>query len=102
MMQHGMLTMALQSLLGLGAVLGLFALLIWGARRFQQRSGQPIKRDFTIIQRIHLDNKNSIVEVQHQNRHYLLGLSPGGMIQLHHDHALNTETSAPIQVNNHE
>jgi len=92
-MQHSMLTMALQSLLGLGVVLGLFALMIWAVRRFQQRSDQPVKRDFRMIQRIHLDSKNSIVEISHQGRHYLLGLSPAGMVQLHSDHAL--EKGAP-------
>jgi len=103
MMQHSMLIMALQSLLGLGVVLGLFALMIWAVRRFQQRSGQSVKRDFTIIQRIHLDNKNSIVEVRHQNRHYLLGLSPGGMVQLHNsDHTLTKEPATDIQAKNHE
>jgi len=89
-----MLSMALQSLLGLCMVLGLFALVIWGIRRFQQRSGDPIKRDFAIIQRIHLDSKNSIVEIRHQHRHYLLGLSPAGMIQLRSDHALTTDATS--------
>jgi len=96
-----MLTMALQSLLGLCIVLGLFALVIWGMRRFQQQSGKTLKRDLKIIQRIHLDSKNSIVEISHQDRHYLLGLSPGGMVQLHSDHALTKESATGIQAEDH-
>ena len=101
-MQHGMLMMALQSLLGLCLVLGLFALIIWGLRRFQQQRGSMLKRDFRIIQRIHIDSKNSIVEICHQGRHYLLGLSPGGMVQLHSDHALTKEPVTDIQAEDHE
>jgi len=97
-----MLTMALQSLLGLCIVLGLFALIIWGVRRFQQQGGKAVKRDFSVIQRIHLDSKNSIVEVCHQGRHYLLGLSPGGMVQLHSDHALNKASTTDIQAAEHD
>jgi len=101
-MEPGMLSMVLQSLLGLSLVLGLFALMVWGVHRFQQHSDKAVDRDFKIIQRLHLDNKNSLVEIRHQGRHYLLGLSPGGMVQLHSDHALNTETLASTQVQNHE
>ncbi len=94
---HNMLAMILQSLVGLSLVLALFALVIWGVRRFQQHSGNTLDRDFKIIQRLHLDNKNSLVEIRHQGRHYLLGLSPGGMVQLHSGHAMPTETAAPTQ-----
>ncbi len=96
-----MLTMVLQSLVGLSLVLALFALVIWAVRRFQQHSGSSIGRDFKVIQRLHLDNKNSLVEIRHQGRHYLLGLSPGGMVQLHSDHALHT-VSPSTQAENHE
>jgi len=92
MMKTDLWAMVLQSLLGLSLVLGLFALLIWAVRRFQQHSGSVGERDFTVIQRLHVDNKSSIIEIRHQGRHYLLGLSPGGMVQLHSDHALKTET----------
>ena len=80
--------MVLQSLLALAAVLGLFALMIWGMKRFQLHTGGPAQRDFKVIQRIHIDNKNSIVEIRHRGAHYLLGLSPGGMTQLRIDDAL--------------
>lgn len=94
-MDTHLLAMTLQSLLGLSAVLGLFALLVWGIRRFQHQQRGNQTRDFKIIQRMHLDTKNSIVEIRHQGRHYLLGLSPNGMVQLHSDHALPATTPSP-------
>jgi len=100
-MESNMLAMVLQSLLGLSLVLGLFALIVWSVRRFQQHSGKAVERDFKIIQRLHLDNKNSLVEIRLQGRHYLLGLSPGGMVQLHSGHTLNPETPATEQAKDH-
>jgi len=88
-MSTGMLSMLLQSLLGLALVLGLFALLVWAARRLNLHNGGPIQSNFKIIQRMHLDSKNSIVEIRHKNEHYLLGLSPGGMVQLHSDQVID-------------
>jgi len=88
MMDTNLLSMVLQSLLALAAVLGLFALMVWGMKRFQLHSGGPVQRDFKVVQRIHIDNKNSIIEVRHRGMHYLLGLSPGGMIQLRSEDAL--------------
>jgi len=100
-MDTHLLAMVLQSLFGLSAVLGLFALVVWGVRRFQNQQPGTKNRDFKIIQRMHLDNKNSIVEIRHQGQHYLLGLSPGGICQLRSDHALTTD-SAPNTVQHHE
>jgi len=79
--------MALQSLFGLAFVLGLFALLVWGMRRMQGRQiNNPAS--FRVIQKIHIDNRNSIVEIRHQGRQYLLVMSPGGITQLRADHSL--------------
>ncbi|PIP02051.1 MAG: hypothetical protein COW18_01670 [Zetaproteobacteria bacterium CG12_big_fil_rev_8_21_14_0_65_54_13] len=84
-MEQGMLAMVLQSLLGLAFVLGLFALLVWGMRRMQGgQAGSPA--DFRVMQKIHIDNRNSIVEIRHQGRQYLLAMSPGGITQLRADH----------------
>ncbi len=77
-----MLSMLVQSMVGLAFVLGLFALLVWVARRLNLHQGGPIRGNFKVIQRIHIDSKNSIVEIRHNDQHYLLGLSPGGMVQL--------------------
>jgi len=83
-----MLPMLLQSLIALAFVLGIFALLVWGMRRLNLHNGGPKKGDFKIIQRMHIDNKHSVVEIRHKDQHYLLGLSPGGMVQLHTDQTL--------------
>jgi len=80
-MEQNLFSMLLQSLTGLAAVLGLFAFMVWGMRRFQQHSGQAA-RDFSIVQKIHLDNRSSIVEVRHQGRNYLLAVSANGICQL--------------------
>jgi len=82
-METSMLSLLLQSMLGLAVVLGIFALLVWGMRRLNLHQGGPSQRDFKIIQRLYIDSKNSILEVHHKDQHYLLGLSPGGMVQLH-------------------
>jgi len=84
-----MLSMVMQSMLGLAFVLGLFALLVWAARRLNLQHGGSARGDFKIIQRIHIDNKNSIIEVCHKDQHYLLALSPGGLLQLRPDQAIN-------------
>jgi len=88
-METNMLSMLLQSMLGLALVLGIFALLVWGMRRLNLHQGGPIQRDLKIVQRFYIDSKNSIVEVRHKDQHYLLGLSPGGMVQLHSDQTFN-------------
>ncbi|TLS66790.1 hypothetical protein FE236_01400 [Mariprofundus erugo] len=88
-MQSGMLAMLMQSLLGLAFVLGLFALLVWGMRRFQERQGISNNSDFRVVRKIHIDQRNSIVEITHQGQQYLLALSPGGVAQLRADHTIN-------------
>ncbi len=88
-METSMLSMLFQSMLALAFVLALFALLVWGMRRLNLHNGGPAKGDFKIIQRMHIDNKNSIVEIRHKDQHYLLGLSPGGMVQLRTDQTTN-------------
>lgn len=89
-MDTSLFSMMFQSLLALSAVLGLFALMVWGMKRFQMHTGTTVSRDFKIIQRIHIDSKNAIVEVRHRGEHYLLALSPGGMTQLNPQAALKT------------
>lgn len=86
--------MLMQSLLGLAFVLGLFALLVWGMRRLQERQGISNNSDFRVVRKIHIDQRNSIVEITHQGQQYLLALSPGGVAQLRADHVLNRKTGA--------
>ena len=93
-METSLFSMVFQSLLALSAVLGIFALMVWGMRRFQQHTGNSMPRDFKVVQRIHIDSKNSIVEIRHRGVHYLLGLSPGGLTQLKPDQTLSLPESA--------
>ncbi|OIO67523.1 MAG: hypothetical protein AUJ57_11115 [Zetaproteobacteria bacterium CG1_02_53_45] len=94
-MDTSLFSMLFQSLLALAAVLGIFALMVWAMRRFQQQTGSGKVLDFKVIQRIHIDSKNSIVEIRHRGSHYLLGLSPGGLTQLRPDQALSvSETTS--------
>jgi len=89
-METSLLSMLLQTMLALAFVLGLFALLVWGMRRLQGKQvGNPV--DFRVIRKIHIDNRNSIVEIQHQGRQYLLAMSAGGITQLRADHCLPSD-----------
>jgi len=95
-MEQSLLSLVLQSVIGLAAVLGLFAFMVWGMRRFQDRSTHN-GRDFRLLQKIHIDNRSSIVEVRHQGRHYLLALSANGICQLSPDQALPEAGSAATE-----
>ncbi len=92
-MEQNLFSLVLQSVIGLAAVLGLFAFMVWGMRRFQDRSMHS-GRDFRLLQKIHIDNRSSIVEVRHQGRHYLLALSANGICQLSPDQALPDDAHA--------
>jgi len=84
-MDQSFLSLIFQSLLALAAVLGLFALMVWGMRRFQQRlpGWQPQSRqDFRIHRRLNLDGKSCLIEISHEGRRYLLGLSAQGIFQI--------------------
>lgn len=99
-MEGSLFSMVLQSLLALAAVLGLFALLVLGMRRFQSFNGTALQRDFKIQQRIHLDNKNSIVEIRYRGSLYLLGVSAnGGITQLRESDALPVEAADNVLAN---
>jgi len=88
-METSLFSMVLQSLFALAAVLGIFAMMIWAMRRFQQHTGHKPTHDFKVIQRIHIDSKSSIVEIRHRGTHYLLAMSPGALTQLRPDQALS-------------
>ncbi|MDX8408107.1 MAG: flagellar biosynthetic protein FliO [Mariprofundaceae bacterium] len=92
-MEQSLFSLVLQSVIGLAAVLGLFAFMVWGMRRFQDRSMHS-GRDFRLLQKIYIDNRSSIVEVRHQGRHYLLALSANGICQLSPDQALPADRPA--------
>ncbi|MDQ6966898.1 MAG: flagellar biosynthetic protein FliO [Mariprofundaceae bacterium] len=98
-MQDSLLTLMLQSVAGLAVVLAIFALLIWMLKRLQQQryAGAP-SGSMRIVQRFGIDAKHSVVELAHNGRSYLLGISPEGMttIASHQDDA---EAHTPPAVN---
>lgn len=99
-MDQSFLSLIFQSLLALAAVLGLFALMVWGMRRFQQRlpGWQPRSgQDFRIQRRLNLDGKSSLIEVSHEGRRYLLGLSAQGICQIDPDASLPEPAKASLQ-----
>ena len=78
-MEQGLGMMMLQSIAALAAVLALFAVLVWGMKRLQYRTGSSETSSMRVLQKISLDTRHSLVEVQHGNYRYLLGLSTDGM-----------------------
>ena len=84
-MTDNFLTMMLQSLAALAAVLALFAGLVWLVRRMQGSSFHPQGGQMKVVQRLALNTKHSLVEVACGQRHYLIGLSPDGMTSIAQD-----------------
>jgi len=74
--------MMLQSVAALAVVLALFAGLVWGLRRLQFRHLPQGESAMRIVQRLAIDTRHSVVEIEHHGRRYLLGVSPNGMSSL--------------------
>jgi len=81
-------SMMLQSLAALALVLALFAGLVWALRRLQSGQLNPLKsmhamhreeHAMRVVQRMSIDSRNSIVEIEHGPRRYLLGVSQAGI-----------------------
>ncbi|MDQ7002521.1 MAG: flagellar biosynthetic protein FliO [Ghiorsea sp.] len=71
--------MMAQSIGALALVLAIFAGLVWLMRRFQDKI-MPVKEGkMQVVQRLHIDSKNSVVEIKHGQRSYLLGVGVGGI-----------------------
>jgi len=73
------LTLMLQSLAALAAVLALFAGLVWLVRSLQRSRFQSQGGQIKIVQRLALDTRHSLVEIACGQHHHLIGLSPDGM-----------------------
>lgn len=71
--------MMAQSIGALALVLAIFAGLVWALRRFQEKVVPHKGGQMQVIQRLHLDSKNSVVEIQHGQQHYLLGVGVHGV-----------------------
>jgi len=79
MPESNLMSMMIQSIAALAAVLAIFAGLVWALRKLQQttlpKKGQHLK----VLQRLHLDSRNSVVEIQYRDQHYLLGVGQQGI-----------------------
>ena len=78
-MQDNFFMLMLQSLAALALVLALFAAMVWGMRRLQFRHLPQGEKAMRVVQRLAIDTRHSVVEVEHDGRRYLLGVSPSGI-----------------------
>ena len=71
--------MMAQSIGALALVLAVFAGLVWLIRRFQDKVVPCKEGQMQVLQRLHIDSKNSVVEIKHGKQHYLLGVGVNGV-----------------------
>jgi len=71
--------MMAQSIGALALVLAIFAGLVWLMRRFQDKVVPVKEGKMHVVQRLHIDSKNSVVEIRHGKQSYLLGVGVGGV-----------------------
>jgi len=71
--------MMAQSIGSLALVLAIFAGLVWLMRRFQDKVVPVKEGKMQVVQRLHIDSKNSVVEIRYGKQSYLLGVGVGGV-----------------------
>ena len=71
--------MMTQSVGALALVLAIFAGLVWLMKRFQGKVIPARDGQMQVVQRLHIDSKNSVLEIKHGKQHYLLGVGAGGV-----------------------
>lgn len=81
-MEDSLSILMLKSVAALALVLALFAVLVWGLRKLQYRQLPQGESAMRIVQRLSIDSRHSLVEVEHHGQRYLLGLSPTGMSEI--------------------
>jgi flagellar biosynthetic protein FliO len=96
-MQESFFMMMLQSVAALALVLALFAGLVWGMRRLQFRQLPQGESAMRVVQRLSIDTRHSLVEVEHGHRRYLLGISPAGISAIGGSDASTSQNDALIQ-----
>jgi len=74
-MEQSLTMMLLQSIAALAGVLALFAVFVWGMKRFQNHTLSSNGSNMRVLQRLSLDSRHSLVEVQRGNKHYILSTS---------------------------
>lgn len=78
-MQDSFFILMLQSVAALALVLAIFAGMVWGLRKLQFRQLPKGEAAMRVVQRLAIDTRHSVVEVDHHGRRYLLGISPSGI-----------------------
>jgi flagellar protein FliO/FliZ len=81
-MQESLFILMLKSVAALALVLALFAALVWGLRKFQFKQLPQGESAMRVVQRLSIDSRHSLVEVEHHGRRILLGLSPTGVSEI--------------------
>jgi len=71
--------MMAQSIGALALVLAVFAIVVGLIKHFQHQVMPHQKGKMKVLQRLSLDSKNSVVEIQFGNQHYLLGVGSQGV-----------------------
>ncbi len=79
MEETGFASLLVQTIASLALVLAIFAGLVWGLRRVQQRIVPKKDGQMQVVQRLYLDSKNSVVEIKYGHQHFLLGVGQGGV-----------------------
>jgi len=74
-MEQSLTMMLMQSIAALAGVLALFALFVWGMKRFQNHTLSSNGSGMRVLQRLSLDSRHSLLEVQRGNKHYILSTS---------------------------
>jgi len=74
-MEQSLTIMLLQSIAALAGVLALFAVFVWGMKRFQNHTLSSNASSMRVLQRLSLDSRHSLIEVQRGNKHYILSTS---------------------------
>jgi len=79
MEESNFVSLMIQSIGALALVLAIFAGLVWGLRRLQYINVPKESGQMRIVQRLSIDTKNSVVEIQYGSRHFLLGVGQDGV-----------------------
>ncbi len=81
--QGGMATLFLKSMTGLALVLALFAILVWLARRMKLPIMPGVSNGpLHLIQRVSVGGRHTVVVLEYEGQHWLVGISPQNMTLL--------------------
>lgn len=97
-MEQSLTMMLLQSIAALAGVLALFAVFVWGMKRFQKHTLSSNTPNMRVLQRLSLDSRHSLIEVQRGNKHYILSTSSVAGVSMIESFAGETVADVEIKV----